>query len=91
MIVKRIFKYELEWALGLQTITMPQDAEVLTAQLQNGAIQVWAIVDQFAACEKRDFYLAFTGKPLPDEVQVAKYLSTIQDGNGLVWHVFYNS
>ncbi len=41
----RIWKYTIE-IVDLQFIEMPIGAKILTAQMQNGDLQIWAIVDE---------------------------------------------
>jgi len=74
-----------------QTVKMPKGAYVLpSAQTQFDRLTVWAIVDDKAPMEDREFRIAGTGHPL-DDLNPAdwKFLGTVQmmDG-GLIWHVF---
>lgn len=42
--MKTIYKYPLD-VTDRQVIAMPEDAEILTVQVQNGKPMLWAVVD----------------------------------------------
>ena len=63
-------------------------AGVLDAQLQNGKIKVWCMIDEKMSVSKYVFDLCGTGWDL-DGWDLGKYLSTVQDEEGYVWHIFY--
>lgn len=85
--MKKIFKYKL-----------PRDGEVITIhadvikwldiQEQNGWPHIWAIVDENG--NARDYEIAAwgTGWMVPDELMSMRYLGTVQDQGGYVWHYF---
>lgn len=79
-----IYKYPL--SLGITIVGMPEGAQILTAQMQNGFLQLWAMVQPDKPLEQRRFEVFGTGEPieLPAE---SPYVATVQDGP-LVWHVF---
>lgn len=93
--MKNIFKYELPISLK-PIIEMPFDAEILSIQMQNGKLQIWAIVDDEDNLVSRQFYVLGTGHGFPNEVEYAmnagqfKHHSTVQSGS-LVWHIFENT
>lgn len=85
----RIWKWKLE-ITDEQTISMPQGAQVLTAQMQGADLQVWALVDETILAAKKApkrFAIYGTGNPVPQEP--GRYISTFQlPDAGLVFHVF---
>jgi hypothetical protein len=86
--MKTIYKYTLELA-DHQTIEVPADAEFLTAQMQNGKLCVWAIVDTDNLTEKEYFVIVGTGSGMPDRPKILQFLGTVQQAGGaLIWHVF---
>jgi hypothetical protein len=87
---KKIYKYPLPME-NVSTITMPKGAEVLTVQVQHGSPYVWAIVDDKASPERRNFEMFGTGFEMPEThfIESRKYIGTIQLQRGdLVYHVF---
>lgn len=84
--MNNIFKYELKIE-GQQVITMPENAEILTVQQQNGKLILWAIVMTSAKPEKYLIEIYGTGHPFPSTGEKRKYISTVQM-DGLVWHIF---
>lgn len=85
--MKKIHKYTLS-IIDYQTIDVPPDYEVLTAQIQNGDIQLWILVDPTTPDYTRLKIGIFgTGNPIYEPVK--KYISTVQlDDGKLVFHVF---
>lgn len=88
--MKTIWKYQIE--AMVQVLEMPEGAEVLTVQLQDETITLWAIVDTEKPKESRRFEVIGTGHSI--EVDVSKdsqliYISTVQNkSKRLVWHIF---
>lgn len=94
----KIYKYALKFeyqnsALGKlavwdneQTLDLPVGANPLSAQFQNGALCLWAEVNENETeTEKIHFEIVGTGHPLSDSIK--RHLGTVQDGN-LVFHIF---
>jgi hypothetical protein len=79
-----IWKFPLE-KFELQTIRMPQGANIIAAQIQEGAICLWALVDPARPLEPRDFFTCGTGARIVFEK--IWYIGTVQDPP-FVWHVF---
>lgn len=79
-----IWKYPLDEA-GRQTLLMPRGARVLCVQVQADEMQLWALVDDRAPNEPRNFAVYGTGHDLPGKP--GEYLGTVQLG-AFVWHVF---
>lgn len=78
----RIYKYPLG---DFQTdVELPVQGTILTAQMQDGRVTLWAAVDISRGVEKRRIRVLPTGADLPDGYE---YIATVQDGF-YVWHVF---
>ena len=83
--MKTIWKYELETTDG-QSIDMPIGAEILTVQMQNGSLCLWAKVDSDAPKERRKILIRGTGNSIGE---VVAYIGTFQLAvASLVFHVF---
>jgi len=80
-----IWKYTLE-CIDEQTLLLPKNAKILTVQIQNGKLQLWALLNPKAAIETRYIYIFGTGYDIPDHIRL-KYISTVQIGI-FVWHIF---
>jgi len=85
--MKVIYKYELKLT-EKQTIEMPAFARFLSVQVQNGKIQVWALVDTEQPPRLNIFKIIGTGGRIDETLGI--FLGTIQLG-GFVWHVFLES
>lgn len=82
--MSKIYKYQLE--IGTTVVSMPEDARVITAQVQRGNLCMWVVVDPNAEVIDRHFAVVGTGHHVPDS---AKYIATFQlDNGGFVGHVF---
>lgn len=72
-------------------IEMPEKAQILSIQMQNGKPYLWALVNTDnplnESLEDRTFVVCGTGQQIYGDTSSYKYLSTIQDGN-YVWHIF---
>lgn len=84
--MQTVYKYPL-YVGGLQTISMPTGAEVLSAQVQRGQICLWALCNPEAQREDRTFAIYGTGHPVEDTP--GKFLGTVQlEGGAFIFHVF---
>ena len=84
--MKTVYKYELE-ITDRQDIHLPKGAQFLSAQMQNGKLCVWALVESTREHVHRIFHVLGTGHPMRTDNLV--YIGTAQMiGGGLVWHVF---
>ena len=82
-----VWKFPVE-AFDIAEVRMPQGAKILTAQVQNGGLQVWAQCDPEAPLVTRYIGVAGTGHPR-DDLNDATYIGTVQLFTGqLVFHVF---
>ena len=85
---QKIFKYPLA-ITDSQTLMLPRFAEVLTAQVQGGALCMWAVVDASESVHhERVVRIIGTGNPIspPLDNDADEYVATVQ--GALVWHVF---
>lgn len=80
--MKTIWKYKIEIGHGCP---MPVDALILSAQLKDGFITIWALVDPKASEEYRDIVVCFTGEHFNADNLV--FIDTIQQEE-IVFHVF---
>ena len=83
--MKTIYKYPLE-VRECQQITMPQGAKILTLQIQNDELFLWAEVDTHEPRELREFVMHGTGQG-PTTFDDLVYIATIQSGP-YVWHFY---
>lgn len=82
-----IFKYPIAVA-DFQVIQMPQDAQILTVQMQHEIPCLWARVDPLKPTTGRRIRVIGTGNPI-DDTQPLHYIGTFQMHGGiLVFHVF---
>ena len=83
---KQIWKYEIN--IGKTKRDIPSNATILSVGLQGNNICVWALVDTEARTSERTFYVYGTGWDIEESVEYLSCIGTVQDNNGLVWHVF---
>lgn len=81
--MKSIYKYTLR---ETGSIEMPVGAKIISCQLQNEIVTIWAFVDDTARIEKRRFEIIGTGWAC--NIIGYTFLATLQFRNGLVFHVF---
>jgi len=82
--MKTIHKHEL---LG-GPICLKAGFQVLTVQMHGEKVMLWVLCDPEAPLVMTNFYLAGTGWEMNDNIMDKKYIATVQDGRGFVWHVF---
>jgi len=84
---KTIWKYPMP-IVDYYAFDMPEDAEVLTVQVQHGVPCIWATVDPNKPKLPRGFFVRGTGHEL-GLAESAKYVGTFQiELGGLVFHLF---
>jgi hypothetical protein len=90
--VKTIWKFEL-LVEDFQTVSMPQDSKVLTVQVQQGKVCIWALVDPNDTCKiDCPIWIHGTGHPVTNAAVFGRYVSSVQlDDGALVFHVFVGS
>lgn len=82
----KIFKYPLK-VEHIQQVMLPQNAKILSVQVQAGTLCIWAQIDEVNALEDRTIEVFGTGHAMSDEPR--RYIGTVQmHGGALVWHVF---
>jgi len=85
--MKRIWKYPLA-AADQQRLSLPLNHRMLSAQLQGNEICIWVLVHPGDGTRLDvEIRIYKTGNPVPDDP--GTFLATVQDPQGLVWHVFY--
>jgi hypothetical protein len=92
--MRSIYKYDI--AAAHDSIIEGPITKLLTAQVQHGAIVVWAEVDTNAPIRKFEVFPIGTGWPLDPSLgkecmlDTHTYLSTVQfAGGSLIFHVYY--
>ena len=84
--MKTIWKYKLQ-VIDKQEIEMPDNAELLTVQVQRGVPCLWVKVDPNIPTRTYGIATYGTGHPIHQDNQ--KYIDTyIIDEGALVFHVF---
>lgn len=73
--MKTIWKFPLD-TFPVQYVDMPEGAEILTVQVQNGTPMLWAEVDSKARFRPRLIYVIGTGMEL--DSGVSRYIGTFQ-------------
>jgi len=82
-----VWKYPLA-VTDVQEVEMPAGAEILSAQVQDETLCLWALVVPGWEEEPRRIRIVGTGNPFDHETGV-KFIGTVQMHSGLlVWHVF---
>ena len=82
-----IWKYPLR--LGFtQTLSLPEDAQLLSVGEQEGTLYLWALVDPSEPLEHLKFAVYATGEAI-SEGDPMKHLGTVQLKDGLVFHAFH--
>lgn len=82
-----IWKYQLD-ICDDQFLQLPNGAKILTVQIQQETVQLWACVDPDLTLIPRQIRIHITGHDVTNHDKL-KYISTFQLQNGnLVFHVF---
>lgn len=82
--MRTIWKYKL-MLIESQSLFLPKHAEILTAQIQNGDISIWALLDPEKEQELVRFAIRGTGHRINGDE--GRYIATVQK-DGFVWHIF---
>lgn len=94
--MRKICQYQLDFFAPEVTVEMPAGAQIAHFDFPPGegsqgawrVPTVWALVDEHAPLERRQFAVIETGNSVPGRaVYVGTYLSTFR-GRVLSWHVF---
>lgn len=94
--MKMIFKYQIRDVHhnSIQEIEMPKGAKIISSQMQNGELCLWAIVNPKHSIKKRTFHIFGTGFEMVDyDKKLYEHVATVQQpmplhSLNLVWHVF---
>ena len=88
---KTIYKYNLRFSYsGKDSLELPIDSEILSCQLQNDEIMLWALVNpNEKQTESRYFEFFGTGHEVGCDMGIErKFINTVLFSDGLVFHVF---
>lgn len=85
-----VYKYTFPEGFFHGFITLPQEAQILSIQEQNGKMTLWAVINPLTNFGlDREFLLLPTGSKLPImDNNDLNYISTTQRVNGCVVHAF---
>jgi len=84
--MRTIHKYALE-VTDRQTVSLPQGARILTAQLHEGQLVMWAEVDDLSDDrEERTVRIFGTGNPIAHGFTL-DYIASVQM-RPYVWHIY---
>lgn len=78
-----IYKYRIT-----DNMEMPKDAQIIRVGEQDGELVLWAIVTVGSSNVRRYIYVIGTGRETDFDLRAATYHGTVQQSNGLVWHIF---
>lgn len=79
-----IWKYPLV-ITGIQSVSMPLAAKILSVANQDGTMCLWALVNPSCAPQERVIKIVGTGSPMPREP--SEFIGTVLHGPH-AWHVF---
>ncbi|MBS5979979.1 MAG: hypothetical protein KIB51_09670 [Dysgonomonas mossii] len=85
--MKTIYKYPINLTTEKQRLCLPENSQLLSVQMQNEKLCVWALIDESQPMSMVRFHIFGTCDNLPDDLNTV-FLGTVQDGI-YVWHVFY--
>ncbi len=84
----KVFKYAVP-VLDEFILSLPIGAKILSFQIQNDSLYIWALVNEHAEEVERWFLLRGTGHDLGLPEPQVNYIGTTQMLEGhLVWHLF---
>lgn len=71
-----------------EKIKMPLGSTLLSCQMQDNEITIWALCDPTVPTDYQTFHVEPTGAPVSQEILLSSFVATVQSESGLVWHVF---
>lgn len=80
---KTVYKYPFDVSDDV-VVKMPDDAEILKVDHQDGQPTIWALVDTESPAVMRRFIVRGTGHPVPDGVE---HVGSFFHGP-FIWHLF---
>lgn len=84
--MKKIYKFPLN-ITDSQKISIDWDAKLLSVQMQENALTLWALVRTTNGTGYKTIRIFGTEHEIPDGLHLS-YIGTVQDSYGGVWHVF---
>ncbi len=83
-----VWKFVLNHA-GNNFCSLPADAQILTAGIQDGTMVFWVLMDTEAPRKERCLVVVNTGESMSVLPGVSlEYLATITSKTSIVWHIF---
>lgn len=82
---KVIYKYPLSTGVAEQYLSMPENAQILSIQMQDGTPQLWALIDLTQPYVPRKIKCFGTGHTI--STNPGFHIGTVHS-YGLVWHYF---
>jgi hypothetical protein len=83
--MKTIHKFNLNIATKF---TAPSEGKPLSVQYQNGQLTLWLEVEKENREVDYQARIIGTGQDF-SKMEGYSYISTVQDSNGLVWHIYF--
>jgi len=69
-------------------LDIPKNSRLLSVGLKDKEIYLWALVDPEAEQESKIVHVFATGEGITYNTGALKFIGTVIDEDGLVWHVF---
>ena len=86
--MKTIYKFVIEVS-GKQSIKIPKNAVILSAQIQHETLCLWVELDDREPVSDRDIYVFGTGHGIDPSLDI-HFIDTVQlMGGDLIFHVYY--
>lgn len=86
----KIFKYPIK-ITDSQKVKMPINAIILSAGFQGDQLNLWAMVEsKNTSLDNRVIEIYGTGNPIEGFDWEKKFIQTVFDPQGFVWHIFEN-
>lgn len=88
---KTIFKYNLDFNNeGKESLELPINSEILSCELQDDEIRIWALINPIEKETDLLFFEMFgTGHEVGCDMGIErKFIKTLLFRNGLVFHIF---
>lgn len=81
-----VWKFILE--PGVTTLSIPVGAQVLSVDVQNGQVCLWALVNPNGTKESRDFISVSTGEEIAGKYNSLNFVGTVKIENAFHFHIF---
>lgn len=83
-----IHKFRLNLDSSVNEINLPDSYEPICVAEQDFCPTVWIILDPRQPTKPKPFYIYGTGHEI-EQRNLKKYIGTVHQKNGLVWHIFH--